>query len=245
MVESPPLSSGHFTRLDSAYRVVGDATWATQDFLEENLAVSRNLFTPESLLARQPRPKELDVVALLGGLPFPTDFVEALVKTQREICAILGERLHYWVAPANLGLEFCVFKWPSDPWNDEWLGVLQDVLASLREPSFRFHVRGVQVNPDGCVIAKGFDENAVLFRIREQVRAEVSFLPAKQSGWAHVPLGRILEPVGADRFAELYRYIQSRNHSAIATAEIDSMKVVRETRWYMEARTTLAEYALR
>jgi len=227
-----------------AYRSVGDATWSAGDFLEPNLAISRSLYTPESLVARRPRTKDLEVFALVAGLPFRGEFVDALVRTQHEISALLGERLHYWVVPENLGVESCIFKWPSDSWNEEWLGVIRGVLSSIRQPRFRFEIRGVQINPDGCIVAKGFDEGAVLFRIREQLKAEIPFLPAKQSGWAHVPLGRILEPVGAERFAQLGRVMRTMSDVAIATTEIDCMKLIHETRWYMELKTILAEYPL-
>jgi hypothetical protein len=244
MLESSVRSPAHFTRLGRGYDEVGETTWSTGDFLESNLEVSRNLFTPESLSARRPRPKELEVFALLSGLPFRGDFTDKLVEAQQRISAVLGERLHYWVAPGNLGVEYCVFKWPTDPWNEKWLGVIQDVLASIRQSPYRFSILGVQINPDGCVIAKGFDEDAVLFRIREHLKVAIPFLPAKQSGWAHVPLGRILEPLGVERFAELARLISTISDLPIATTEIDSMKLIHETRWYMEAKTVLAEYPL-
>ncbi len=244
MSKAPAPSSGHFTRLGRAYKEVGDCTWSTGDFLESNLEVSRNLFIPESLVTRRPLTKELEVFALLSGLPFRGDFTDKLVEAQQQISAVLGERLHYWVATANLGVEYCVFKWPTDSWNEEWLGVIQDLLASIRQPSYRFSIRGVQINPDGCVVAKGFDEDAVLFQIREQLKVEIPFLPAKQSGWAHVPLGRILEPLGVERFAKLAHLMSTMSDLPIATTEINSIKLIHETRWYMEAKIILAEYQL-
>lgn len=244
MSREPVPSSGHLARLRRAYDEVGAITWSTEDFRESNLESSRSLFTPESLVARRPRPKDLEVFALLSGLPFRRDFTEKLVDVQQRISALLGERLHYWVAPANLGVEYCVFKWPADSWKEERLGVIQDALASIRQPSFRFSIGGVQINPDGCVVAKGFDQDAVLFRIREQVKLEIPFLSAKQSGWAHVPMGRILEPLGVQRFAKLAHLMRTMSDLPIATTEIDSMKLVHETRWYMEAKTILAEYPL-
>lgn len=244
MLKSPITSSGHFTRLARAYDKIGEITWSTEDFLKSNLEVSRNLFTPESLISRQPRPRELEVFALLSGLPFRSAFTDKLVEAQQQISAVLGERLHYWVAPANLGVEYCVFKWPTDSWNDEWLGVIQDVLASISQSAFRFSIGGVQINPDGCVVAKGFDEGAVLFQTRAQLKIEIPFLPAKQSGWAHVPLGRLLEPLGVERFAKLAHLISKISDLPIATTEIEAMKLIHETRWYMEEKTILGEYQL-
>lgn len=244
MLESSTLSTEHFARLENGYRSVGDATWANDDFLESNIAVSRSLYTQESLLAGRPRPKQLEVVALVAGIPFRAEFVDALLGVQRDLSAILDSLMHYWVLPENLGVEFCVFKWPDDSWNLEWLTQIQDVLGEIRQPSFRFEIRGVQINPDGCVVARGFDEGAVLFEIRREIRAKLSFLPVKQSGWAHVPLGRILEPVGAEKFGRLSRVVQAMGDVTIAATEIDEMKLVHETRWYMEEKTVLSRHPL-
>jgi len=244
MTKAPIPCSGHFTRLGKAYNEVGEITWSTEDFLESNLDISRNLFTPESLISRRPRPKGLEVFALISGVPFHRDFAGKIIRVQQQISAVVSERLHYWVAPANLGVEYCVFKWPTDSWNEAWLGVIQDVLASVRQPSYRFSILGVQINPDGCVVAKGFDEDAVLFQIREQLKVGIPFLPAKQSGWAHVPLGRILEPLGVERFAKLAELMRTMSELLIATTEVNSLKLVHETRWYMEEKTVLAEYPL-
>lgn len=236
--------SAHFSGLKEAYSAVGDRTWMEKDFSETNLKVSRNLFTPESLQTRTPRPKAMEVYALLSGLPFAEDFTRELVSVQMRISEILGERLHYWVDPKNLGVEHCVFKWPTDPWDEKRRDVVENVLASIRSEVFRFHISGVQVNPDGCVVAKGFDENAQLFRIRSQLRENIDFLPARQSNWAHVPLGRILEPLGSARFARLKSLMRKIEDVPIATTCINTMKFIHESRWYMEERTPVAEYPL-
>ena len=236
--------SVHFAGLKEAYSAVGDRTWVEQDFSDTNLEVSRNLFTPESLEMRKPRPKAMEVYALLSGLPFVEDFTRELVSVQMQISEILGERLHYWVDPQNFGVEHCVFKWPTDPWDEMRRDVVENVLASLRSEVFRFHISGVQVNPDGCVVAKGFDENAQLFHIRSQLRENISFLPDKQSNWAHVPLGRILEPLGSARFARLASLMREISDLSITTTCINTMKFIHESRWYMEERTQLAEFPL-
>ena len=238
------LRGAHFARLKDAYASVGNRTWTEGDFLPQNLEISRNLFTPESLLAHQPRPRKLEVYALLSGLPFQPDFTNTLVAVQRKIDAVLGESLHYWVAPTNLGVEYCVFKWPTEAWNEAWRPPIEAALAAIRHPSFHFHIDGVQVNPDGCVVARGYDEDAALFQIREQLKADIHFLPTRQSRWAHVPLGRILEPLGFEKFTQLADLVSTLSNLTIATTEIDTIKFIHEQRWYMEERTTLAEYSL-
>jgi hypothetical protein len=236
--------SGRASQLEKAYRAVGDRTWEAADFLEPDLRISRELFTPESLLTRNPRPRELEVVALLSGLPFPPDFVASLVQVQKQISAVLGPRLHYWVAPANFGLEYCVFKWPGGPWQPEWLDAVREVIAAERHPAFRYEVGGIQVNPDGCFVAKGFDGGGEISRLRDRLRAELPFLPDRQSAWAHVPLGRVLEPLGTDRFAELGTLMRSLSNQTIVATLVDSMQLVHETRWYMESKQILEQYPL-
>jgi hypothetical protein len=238
------MSVDHFSALERAYEAVGRLTWSRRDFLDSRLEASRNLFEPTSLVSRTPQPKELEVVALVSGIPFAQDFANALVDTQRQLSGVLGDCLHYWVAPENFGVEYCVFKWPEDTFDDKKLAYIKNALASCHFPSYRFRICGVQINPDGCVVAKGFDEESVIFRVREQLKAEISFLPEKQSGWAHVPLGRIMEPSGPPRFAKLAQLMSRMVTRQIAATDICSMKLVHETRWYMEQKTVLAEYPL-
>ena len=236
--------NAHFNRLREVYQVAGARTWVDQDFQEQNLEVSRSLYVPESLRAGKPRPKALEVYALLSGLSFPNDFTDRLASVQARISEILANRLHYWVKPKNMGVEYCVFKWPKDSWSGEQQGIVREVLASLNPQVFKFHIGGVQINPDGCVVARGYDENAELFRVRALLRAAIPFLPERQSGWAHVPLGRILEPIGVEAFARLRSLIDKLSDSPLASTKIDTMKLIHETRWYMEERETLTEYQL-
>lgn len=234
----------HFNSLRKSYEQVGEETWKLLDFSPSNLEVSRNLFTDSSLAIGAPQPKALEVYALLSGLPFTEKFTTPLIDVQRQISKVLEDSLCYWVAQPNLGLEYCVFKWPDGSWRDENLKVVQQELASVISPPYCFQIRGIQINPDGCVVAKGFDDDSRLFAIRGALKSRLSFLPKKQSQWAHVPLGRILEPLGTEKFALLNELISSLNDVLIAETVIDVMRLVHETRWYMEERTTLAEFSL-
>lgn len=238
------LAEQHFSVLEASYSEVGNLTWSNDDFLESNIKSSRSLYTPESLRARHPRPKELEVYALVSGLTFNKDFTEKLVAVQNKISTVLEESLHYWVAPDNLGVEYCVFKWPTDSWDNGHLDIIQNTLSLIRQPAFQFSIRGIQINSDGCVIAKGFDESGVLFQIREQLKLDLPFMPKKQSGWAHVPLGRILEPLGTEKFTLLNKTINSKLNQYIAATDINIMRLIHERRWYMEEKTILAEYSL-
>ncbi|VFQ46147.1 hypothetical protein [Desulfoluna butyratoxydans] len=237
-------SSTHFKNLNKAYNAVGNSTWCAEDFLESNLDISKKLFTPESLVIGEPLPKKFEVYALLSGLSFPAEFSQKLVQIQRQISYILDDCLHYWVKPKNLGLEYCVFKWPEGALSISDIESIQSAISSKLHPSFTFSIYGVQINPDGCVVAKGYDHDAALFQIRDYIKNKISFLPKKQSGWAHVPLGRILAPVGSERFIQLSKLINSLSNKLIVATEITSMKFVHETRWYMEEKSIISEYPL-
>lgn len=238
-----PGNEEHYLNLKNSYDEVGKRTWQHDDFVESSLDTSRNLFTDESLRARKPKPKNLEVYALLSGIPFGEEFCNKLLKIQQNITAILGNTVHYWVLPANFGVEYCVFKWPDDKWNESWLPVVQQELSSLDYPSFDFTIRGIQINPDGCIIAKGYDEG-VIFGARNRLKSSLEFLPKKQSGWAHVPIGRILEPLGSSRFFKLKNLIGELSNLVLAIDKIKTMKLVHETRWYMEEKSVLSEIKL-
>lgn len=238
------MDSEHLEQLRARYREVAKRTWKTADFDPAQLERSRSLYTEESLALGTPRPRPLEVFGLLSGLPFRGDFTRALEDVQREIDDAIGPRLRYWVAPANLGVEYLVFKWPADEWRPEWLAPAHAAVLASEPRAFEFMIRGVQVNPDGCVVARGYDSGGELFRIRDSVRSALAWIPPKQSGWAHVPLGRILEPVGTEAFGRLRHLMTGLEERDVVSTSIDRIILAHETRWYMEERTVLHEYRL-
>lgn len=233
-----------FQSLEKSYRDVGDLTWLYEDFVDEKLEISRSLFVDKSLADRKPRPKQLEVYALVSGISFEKAFMHNLVEARDELINIIDHTLAYWVEPENLGVEYCVFKWPDDDWDEKNLSVVMDAVARIRLPPFEFAIQGIQINPDGCVVAKGFAQPSVIFQVREELKKNILFLPERQSGWAHVPLGRILEPVGADKFACLRDAMKEISAREIAKTRIDVMRLVHERRWYMEEKTVLKEILL-
>jgi hypothetical protein len=214
------------------------------DLVRDNLHSSISLFTEDSIESRNPVPRDLEVYALLSGLSFELPIKNSLSTIQDAVTGIIRGSLHYWVRPENLGLEFCVFKWPGQEWDESRLEGIRGILSELEAKKFNFEVHGIQLNPDGCLIAKGYDEGGRIFDIRRYLKHEVPNLPTRQSEWAHIPLGRLLEPVGESTFRELADYIYSMSGRYIASQLITSVKLVHETRWYMERHEVLSEYAL-
>ena len=165
-----PTNSSHYSYLLKSYDEVGKKTWLEDDFLDSKLLNSQNLFTKESLVLGNPKPKELEVYALLSGVSFDKEVINKLVSIQQEISKVLDNSLHYWVKPLNFGVEYCVFKWPEKNWNKAWYSLINKEVSSINVLPFKFAIKGVQINPDGCIIAMGYDENRSLFRIREQFK---------------------------------------------------------------------------
>ena len=73
------------------------------------------------------------------------------------------------------------------------------------------------------------------------MKNKILFTPKKQSNWAHIPIGRILEPVGVSNFNNLKKYINASVDDFNHIEKITSMKLIHEKRWYMEERETLKE----
>ena len=90
---------------------------------------------------------------------------------------------------------------------------------------------------------RGFDQFGGVRKIREFIRERHRFIPQKQSNWAHVPIGRILEPIGSEGFIQLKKLVNMSRQNIVSEG-ISSVKLIHEKQWYMEARETLAEFYL-
>ena len=220
--------------LEIEYSKVGQLTWNQGDFNEEWLQASRDLFEVESLENKAPVPKKLEVYALVSGLEFSQKMQKFVVNLQHEIDQILGSSVtRYWVEPRNLGVEYCVFKWPDQQWNADMNNAAWSVLNEIQFTPFNLNVSGIQINRDGCVILKGFDQFQAIQRIRNKIKDSLQFLPKRQSKWAHVPIGRVLDPVGKDRFKKLQEFVNANKLKDLHTELISDAKFVHETQWYM------------
>jgi hypothetical protein len=224
--------------LAESYDKIGKKIFNTCSFTKSSLQQSIDLFTEDSLKKRKPQPIDVEVYTLVSGLPFSYNLIQAIEKIRIEISEILDETQCYWVKPNNLGVEFCVFKWPKDPWNKEWIDQITSYFENKEYNSFELKVSGIQIHQDGCIIAKGFDDKNIR-NIRSEIISDLNFIPNKQSNWAHIPLGRILEPVSEDIFKKLKDNAMNTANKDIAIEKISEMKLIHETRWYMEKRKTL------
>lgn len=231
--QTSDISRGKAELLTSYTSVAIDSRHPRQ-FQPDQLRDSRNLFTEESIESRTPVPRDLDVVALLIGLPFPDSFIELLVNLQRCVQRQLKDSLAYWVTPEHFASEVCVLKWPADPWPKGLSDKVAKHLSRGPKAPFTFSVHGVQVHSDGCVVARTVDSNSTMRDLRSQLLTSFPNIPRRQSSWCHVPLGRILEPINSERLQALSKTTRETWQVEPTGCSPSRLTIVHEQRWYME-----------
>jgi len=205
---------------------------------------SRRLFTNESLSNHQPETCKLEVYALVGGVPFPDPLLAYILAIQSQIKNILKHTLHYLVEPHNLGLEFCVFKWPNDIISMHEVNTIAIALSKCVFPSFFLRSGGIQVHTDGCIILRGF-ENGALSSIRSHLSRLPITYPFKQSQWAHIPLGRILEHITDNQYQQIVELCSNTQLDPGIQLTIDHAHFVHEKQWYMVQHSKILKLDLK
>lgn len=224
--------------LQNSYNSVGKKVFNNNSLSENSIQSSIDLFTNESIRNKIPRPIDVDVYTLVSGLPFSKYLTDSLLKIEDDINQSLKKTLCYWVRPENLAVEYCVFKWPNSVWKNLWLHEIENFLDKKQYNAFELKISGIQLHEDGCIIAKGFD-NGFIRNIRSDLISNLKFLPTKQSNWAHIPLGRILEPISENIFTRIKQLMGSLSNTNLGVENVVEAKLIHETRWYMEKRETL------
>jgi hypothetical protein len=224
--------------LKQSYDFEGKKIFYIKSLSSKSLQNSINLFENKSLIIKKPKPIDVEVYTLVSGLTFSSTLIKEFEKIKKEIDIILNDTLCYWVKPENLGVEYCVFKWPSDLWCKNWLNQIISFINTKEYASFDLKISGIQLHTDGCIIAKGYDGGKVR-EIRSDLMSNLEFIPSRQSNWAHIPLGRILEPVSGNIFNELKKKMTQLSDKDIGIEKIIDQKLIYETRWYMEKKEIL------
>ena len=233
------IQNNYFNYLTDSYNNASKEFFDNDDFFISQIQSSVGLFTEKSLNIRIPKPKKLEVYALLSGLSFENKMQKRLLNIQNEINALIPEKLKYFVKPENLGLEHCVFKWPNEKWDTNKEKLVNNLLDIYPFEPFNLEIIGIQIHSDGCVIAKGYDKALQMQKIRSFFKNNLDFFPEKQSNWSHIPLGRILEPIGEKKYSLLKNYITKKQNLKIASTTIKDFKFIFEKRWYMEDRSLI------
>jgi hypothetical protein len=232
--------------LIKSYNIVFHKTGSQGELLPENIEISRRLFTHESLELRDPVTKDFNVIALLYGLPFNVEQLEILGSYVLDLKDILGNTLNYFVKPQNFGLELCVLKWPEEKGDKKLILNVQNCISGLAREQLseiEIEIHGMQINPDGCVVARGVDKNGEFRKLRRIIFEMVPQLPKRQSQWVHIPIGRVLEPVDDKKFRRLIHYFEDSIQSKpLFFGNIGSLKMIEEFQWYMEKHNVLKCY---
>ena len=218
------------------YDEVSSKPWIYSDLKEKNLEFSNSLFKLKKKIIV---PKRLEVLALLSGLPFSKTLTNKIIFTQKKIGKIIGDSNYYWVKKNNLGIEYCVFKWPEEKLNKSDFKKIFKFVSKLNIEKFNVFFDGCQLNPDGCIVVKGFDVSNNISNLRNLISKNINFLPKKQSKWFHIPIGRILQPVGKKNFLELKKFFKRNKNGWSHYEKIKNIKLIHEYQWYMSDRKLL------
>ena len=218
------------------YDEVSSKTWIYSDLNEKNLEHSNSFF---ELKKKVIIPKRLEVLALLSGLPFSKILTNKILSTQKEIGEIIGKKKYYWVKKNNLGIEYCVFKWPEQKLNQTDFKKILKFISKLNIEKFNIFFDGCQLNPDGCIVVKGFDISNNIVNLRRLISKNINFLPKKQSKWFHIPIGRILQPVVKKKFLQLKKFFKRNNQGWKHYEKIKNIKLIHEYQWYMSDKKIL------
>jgi len=229
--------------ISASYRAKESVTWINRDLDASALCESNSLFASDK--CNRPIPRALEVFGFLSGLPFSETARAQITGLQRELTAFIPHNQYYWVRPENLGIEYLVLKWPDEEWSQFKLEAALRELAALEFSAFEMEFHGFQLHADGCLIVRGYDRNGEFAKIRKQLRNRLNFVSTRQSGWFHIPLGRILEPLGEKNFVSLRYYIDSTSKNMRFIEPISTVKLIHETRWYMEEHSVLAQKVAR
>jgi hypothetical protein len=224
-----------------------DQVWKDGRFSNETLAnQARNYFTEESLEARQPVPREFQVVVYGWGLPLYSGLMSKLRQVQDEFNQVLGGIVTYNVKPHNLGTELFRVKMPDDKISEDDIETSKAVAAAiLRETkAFQILYKGVGVTPEGVLVVPGFDPTGSVDYLREQFALEMPYASPHQIPWKHIPLGRITEPVDDVHFGQLRNWVANHKENFLGNPIITRIKLDRETQWYGEKKQIVLELPL-
>lgn len=223
----------------ASYQAKASLTWAKRDLDDFNLTESNLLFVLDE--ANRPIPRDLEVFGMLSGLPFSEHAQTQISELQKELAAFIPHDRYYWVHPENLGIEYLVLKWPDEEWSQSKLEAALRELSSLEFSPFDIEFHGFQLNADGCFIVRGYDHSGEFARIRRLLTDRLSFVSARQSSWYHIPIGRILKPLGERNFSALRHFVEATSTEMRFVERIRAIKLIHEARWYMEEHSILAQ----
>lgn len=227
--------------LQNSYNHVFSEAQNLKCFDDDLLNNSRALFEFDG--QGEPKPKKLDVEALVCGLPFANSLIDVATNVQRKLDKYLELTDRYWVKANNLACEVMVLKWPDNTSDRSITPKFIAFLESLNLSPFNIRIHGAQMHADGCVVLRGYDCGR-LREVRKILIENFPGLPQKQSSWVHVPLGRITSQVGQDIYKSLINELNSIFNESSCDIKITDLKLVSEKQWYMVDREIIKKIDL-
>lgn len=222
--------------LFDSYQSIFEQAYNNNEFdpiLQEN---SRKLFFhyPEKGFI----PKRVEVYAVVVGLSFSQKLQDQASQIQKELESICNSKNCYWVLPQNLASELIILKWPENQKITININEVKVFLETLIFEDLHLNIEGFQINIDGCVLLRGFD-NGILRNIRTKLIKRFPNLPSKQSLWIHIPLGRILNPISSEKYREIMELALNSTKKSPILEKIPFFKLIKENQWYMTDKEQL------
>ena len=231
-------TDGFDLELKNSYEEVFAKTCRETGLLEDGIIESLSFFDYDK---NQDvfTPKNLQVSALLSGIQFSKNLQSRVEALQNKISEMLGPGPRFWVKPENLGVEYIVTKWPKNE-VVETSNELQflELIDKLELKKFTLNVSGFQFHSDGCVVLRGYDDGNIL-NLRKTLMEKFPWIPRQQSGWAHIPIGRLLTQLTREQHSSLVAMCKGSFENLIFAEEISSIHYVHESQWYMESKKYL------
>lgn len=223
-------------KLEERYQQIQETVEEYSDFSQKDIAISRQLFHLENGLVV---PKKFEVWTSLVGLPLPSDLTQNLQTLAHRITESLPtDTRFYKVIPENYHWELFIIKRPDELVDKESLQkvpkLMQEILSN--QPPLTISYQGFLITQDGTIIVKGYGD---FDELRSQLRQKIPFASLKQSRLGHISVGRILDPVGHQCFAELKSLIRDSWNDFYGKLEVNTVKYVYESQWYMEERKVM------
>ncbi len=228
--------------LELRYQEIRKQFEERSDFFEKDLVRSRNLFNLEN---SQVVPKRFEVWTTLVGLPLCEDLTQNFQNTTQQLTELLPASTRFYsVLPQNYHWEAFIIKRPDEEVDSKNLQKIPNMLREVLYNYLPFSLcyRGILINTDGTIIAKGYGD---FEQLRSKLRQAIPFASLQQSQLGHVSLGRILDPVGSQAFTKLKQFVQNSQNEFYGELDISEIKYVHESQWYMEEREIIATIPLR
>ena len=224
-------------RLELRYKEIQNQLEELSEFREQDLMRSRHLFD----LERSPVvPKKFEVWTSLVGLPVSQELTQNFQNIVHHVTNRLPvDTRFYQVIPQNYHWELLIIKRPDEEVDSKCLQEVPQILKNVlsNHPSFTLSYRGFLITTDGTIIVKGYGE---FDELRTQLLQAIPFASLKQSQLGHISLGRILDPIGQASFREIKNLVRNSYHELYGELEVNTVKYVYESQWYMEEREVIA-----